>query len=63
MKQIQIVFLGAERVGKTSTIRRFLYGSFEEEPDATLGQSYNETVRLPSKYILLWGQIIIRCQE
>nr|XP_022335840.1 GTP-binding protein Di-Ras2-like [Crassostrea virginica] len=48
MKQLQIVFLGAERVGKTSTIRRFLYGSFEEETDATLGQCYNETIYLPN---------------
>jgi GTPase SAR1 family protein len=49
MKPLQIVFLGAERVGKTSTIKQFLYETFENETEVTLGESYNETIRLPSK--------------
>ncbi|XP_052712279.1 GTP-binding protein Di-Ras2-like [Crassostrea angulata] len=48
MKQIQIVFLGAEKVGKTSTINQFLYGSFQDKTDATLGHCYSETVFLPN---------------
>ncbi|XP_061180151.1 ras-related protein Rap1-like [Saccostrea echinata] len=48
MKQLRIVFLGAEQVGKTSTIKQFLYGSFQEMTEATLGECYNETVCLPN---------------
>lgn len=51
MKQIQIVFLGAEKVGKTSTINQFFDGSFQDKTDATLGHCYSETVFLPSKYL------------
>lgn len=49
MKQLQIVFLGVERVGKTSAIQRFLYGSFEDVTESTLGHCYNETIFLPSE--------------
>uniref|UniRef100_K1Q489 Uncharacterized protein n=1 Tax=Magallana gigas TaxID=29159 RepID=K1Q489_MAGGI len=48
MKPLQIVFLGTNGVGKTSTIRRFLYGTFQEKTEETLAQSYNETVFLPN---------------
>ncbi|XP_062604649.1 GTP-binding protein Di-Ras2-like [Saccostrea cucullata] len=48
MKQLRIVFLGSEKVGKTSTIKQFLYGSFQEVTEATLGECYNETVCLPN---------------
>lgn len=54
MKPLQIVFLGTNGVGKTSTIRRFLYGTFQEKTEKTLAQSYNETVFLPSKLIWRW---------
>ncbi|XP_061196365.1 GTP-binding protein Di-Ras1-like [Saccostrea echinata] len=48
MRQLRIVFLGAERVGKTSIIKQFLYGSFQEVTESTLGNSYNETICLPN---------------
>lgn len=54
MKPLRIVFLGTNGVGKTSTIRRFLYGTFQEKTEETLAQSYNETVFLPSKLIWRW---------
>ncbi|XP_062614914.1 ras-related protein Rap1-like [Saccostrea cucullata] len=48
MRQLRIVFLGAERVGKTSIIKQFLYGSFQEATEPTLENCYNETVCLPN---------------
>lgn len=53
VKPLQIVFLGASAVGKTSIIHQFLYGVFTERTSPTLGKSFFETIQLPSKPITL----------
>lgn len=50
VKPLRIVFLGDAEVGKTSIIHQFLYGVFTERTSPTLGKSFYETIRLPSKF-------------
>lgn len=68
VKPLQIVFLGASAVGKTSIIHQFLYGVFTERTSPTLGKSFFETIQLPSKPITLslfdtFSKVVIFCLQ
>lgn len=47
MKKYKVVFLGDEAAGKTSLVRRYMYGTFEEDVQATIGMDFqSKTVAL-----------------
>jgi len=39
-KKYKVVFLGDESAGKTSLVRRYMYGTFEEDVQATIGMDF-----------------------
>ncbi|XP_046354940.1 ras-related protein Rap-1b-like [Haliotis rufescens] len=47
MKDCRIIFLGSEKVGKSSLIHQFMEGSFTDDYRPTVEESYRRMVRLP----------------
>mmetsp|Transcript_51192 Transcript_51192/g.94711 ORF Transcript_51192/g.94711 Transcript_51192/m.94711 type:complete len:221 (-) Transcript_51192:146-808(-) len=47
LPKFKVVFLGDEATGKTSLIRRYMYDSFEEEVESTIGMDFqSKTISL-----------------
>ncbi|KAH7068868.1 ras family-domain-containing protein [Paraphoma chrysanthemicola] len=53
LKKFKLVFLGEQSVGKTSLITRFMYDSFDNTYQATIGIDFLSKVRLFQRYSIL----------
>mmetsp|Transcript_99655 Transcript_99655/g.277522 ORF Transcript_99655/g.277522 Transcript_99655/m.277522 type:complete len:217 (-) Transcript_99655:112-762(-) len=54
MQKHKVVFLGDEAAGKTSLVRRYMYDTFEESIQATIGMDFqSKTVYLEDKTVRL----------
>lgn len=53
-KKFKVVFLGNESAGKTSIVRRYMYGNFDESVTATIGMDFqSKTVRVEDRAVRL----------
>lgn len=53
-KKFKVVFLGDEGAGKTSIVRRYMYGNFDESITATIGMDFqSKTVHLEERTVRL----------
>eukprot|EP00929_Paragymnodinium_shiwhaense_P070175 TRINITY_DN35525_c0_g1_i1.p1 TRINITY_DN35525_c0_g1~~TRINITY_DN35525_c0_g1_i1.p1 ORF type:complete len:216 (+),score=51.28 TRINITY_DN35525_c0_g1_i1:92-739(+) len=54
MQKYKVVFLGDTAAGKTSLVRRYMYGNFEEDTQATIGMDFqSKTVHLDDSSVRL----------
>ena len=50
INEFRVAVVGTNGVGKTSLIKRFIDDCFNNHYTPTIGDSYLQTVQLPSKY-------------